>query len=475
MAEIMYIKTSEIYPHPKNPRKDLGDVSELAESIKHSGILQNLTVVKGHYRTKEEFSALSAEYSKNPTEELRAGLNEKKSPEGYTVIIGHRRLAASKMAELSEVPCTVSNMDEKEQLATMITENMQRTDLTVYEQAQGFQTMLDLGETEDTISERTGFSKGTVRHRLNLAKLDQELLKKKEKSADFQLTLKDLYELEKLDNEKDRNAVLKEARSSREIGSEVERFLKNKLRKENEKKLRRLLKENGIAEAPNNIYSYSRGYENVMSVSLDNASAVKAILNQMKKLKDKGKCLFKFQYDWLYILKRQDKKKKELSPYELEQKEKDSKRKYLRSTAKEVMSTFTAFVRERIKKDPSGENPEVFRKLWVQALRTELFGYESKILSFISEKQAYEMSGAEKESARAEADKLSTLNQLLILIAGDDRFSEVCSYNLEPKEENIGMLSLLYDTFFPEGFVLTDGQIDVIKGTHEYYAKGDKR
>lgn len=475
MAEIMYIKTSEIYPHPKNPRKDLGDVSELAESIKHSGILQNLTVVKGHYRTKEEFSALSAEYSKNPTEELRARLNEKKSPEGYTVIIGHRRLAASKMAELSEVPCTVSDMDEKEQLATMITENMQRTDLTVYEQAQGFQTMLDLGETEGTISERTGFSKGTVRHRLNLAKLDQELLKKKEKSADFQLTLKDLYELEKLDSEKDRNAVLKEARSSREIGSEVERFLKNKLRKENEKELRRILKENGIAEAPNNIYSYSGGYESVTEVSLDSASAKRNILNQMKKLKDKGKCLFKFQYDWLYILKRQDKKKKELSQYELEQKEKDSKRRYLRSTAKEVTEVFKAFVQKRISEDPADENPEIFRKLWGQALRTELFGYESKILSFISEKQAYAMSGAEKESARAEADKLSTLNQLLILIAGDDSLSEVVSYTLEPKEEKIGMLSLLYDTFFPEGFILTDEQIAVTKGTHEYYAKGDKR
>ena len=475
MAEIMYIKTSEIYPHPKNPRKDLGDVSELSESIKHSGILQNLTVVKGHYLTDKEISALSAEYSKNPTEELRARLNEKKSPEGYTVIIGHRRLAASKMAGLSEVPCTVSDMDEKEQLATMITENMQRTDLTVYEQAQGFQTMLDLGETEDTISERTGFSRGTVKHRLNLAKLDQELLKKKEKSADFQLTLKDLYELEKIDNEKDRNAVLKEARSSREIRSEVERFLKNKLRKENEKELRRILKENGIAEAPDNVYSYSGGYENVTSVSLDDASAKRNILNQMKKLKDKEKHLFKFQYNWLYILKRQDKKKKELSPYELEQKEKDAKKKYLKSTAKEVMRTFTAFVRERIKKDPSGENPETFRKLWVQALRTELFGYESKILSFISEKEMYAMSSAEKESARAEADKLSTLNQLLILIADDDCFSEVVSYTLEPKEENIGMLSLLYDTFFPEGFILTDGQIDVIKGTHEYYAKGDKQ
>ena len=356
----------------------------------------------------------------------------------------------------------------------MITENMQRTDLTVYEQAQGFQTMLDLGETEDSISLRTGFSKGTVRHRLNLAKLDRELLKKKEKSADFQLTLKDLYELEKLDNEKDRNAVLKEARSSREIGSEVERFLRNKLRRENEKELRRIFKENGIAEAPNNIYSYSGGYENMTSVSLSDASGVKKTIKETVKLKDKEKCLFKFQYDWLYILKRQEKKKKELSPSELEQKEKDAKKRYLKSTAKEVTEFFKAFVQKRISEDPAGDNPETFRKLWVQALRTELFCYESKILSFISEKDAYKMSAAEKESARAEADKLSTLNQLLILIAGNDSLSEVVSYNLEPREENIGMLSFLYETFFPEGFILTDGQIDVIKGTHEYYAKGDK-
>lgn len=38
------IKINELYPHPDNPRKDIGDVSELAESIKNQGIFQNLTV-----------------------------------------------------------------------------------------------------------------------------------------------------------------------------------------------------------------------------------------------------------------------------------------------------------------------------------------------------------------------------------------------------------------------------------------------
>ena len=45
MAEIKYIPVSKLWKHPDNPRKDLGDVTELAESIKVNGVLQNLTVV----------------------------------------------------------------------------------------------------------------------------------------------------------------------------------------------------------------------------------------------------------------------------------------------------------------------------------------------------------------------------------------------------------------------------------------------
>lgn len=111
-------------PHPDNPRKDIGDVSELAESIKASGILQNLTVVphEGKYR----------------------------------VIIGHRRLAAAKKAGLTSLPCTVCDMDYKTQLATMLSENMQRVDLTVVEQVQGIQMMLDLGESVQDVAGKTG-------------------------------------------------------------------------------------------------------------------------------------------------------------------------------------------------------------------------------------------------------------------------------------------------------------------------------
>lgn len=49
MADITYIPIRQLYPHPDNPRKELGDLSELAASIKENGVYQNLTVIPGHY------------------------------------------------------------------------------------------------------------------------------------------------------------------------------------------------------------------------------------------------------------------------------------------------------------------------------------------------------------------------------------------------------------------------------------------
>ena len=135
----------------------------------------------------------------------------------YTVLIGHRRLEAAKLAGITELPCRIaSDVGEKEQISTMLEENMQRRNLTIYEEAQGFQMMMDFGETESSIAAKTGFTKKTIRHRLNIAKLDQEELQRKEKDGGFQLSLKDLYELEKVKDVHVRNKILKESSSSRD-------------------------------------------------------------------------------------------------------------------------------------------------------------------------------------------------------------------------------------------------------------------
>lgn len=168
------IRTELIFPNPLNPRKDLGDLSELVESIKARGVLQNLTLVPRDEGT-------------------------------YYIVIGHRRHEASKLAGLETVPCFVSDMDEKAQVETMMIENLQRGDLTVYEQAQGFQMMLDLGGSVSEISDRTGFSSATVRRRMKLLELDQQKLQKAEKRG---ATLLDFAELEKIEDPDLRDTVL---------------------------------------------------------------------------------------------------------------------------------------------------------------------------------------------------------------------------------------------------------------------------
>ncbi len=170
---LVYLPTAKIYPHPDNPRKDVGDVTELADSIKESGILQNLTVV--------------------PHED------------GYRVIIGHRRLAASKLIGLAEVPCAVVDMDHRTQVATMLAENMQRVDLTVPEQVYGIQLMLDLGESVDEIQKKTGFSKSTVRHRIKMAELPKD---KFHESVSRGATLEQYIKLEQIKDPKLKAKVL---------------------------------------------------------------------------------------------------------------------------------------------------------------------------------------------------------------------------------------------------------------------------
>lgn len=182
------IDITKIFPHPDNPRQDLGDLTELAESIKTNGILQNLTVIPQDLELYQRKTGSKKAYTGN-----------------YTVIIGHRRLAAAKLAELKEVPCVITDMDMRTQVATMLLENMQRNDLTVWEQANGFQMMLNLGENVAGISEKTGFSQSTVRHRMKLLELDQGKLKE---SAERGATIHDYADLEKIENVDLRNTVL---------------------------------------------------------------------------------------------------------------------------------------------------------------------------------------------------------------------------------------------------------------------------
>lgn len=212
--KITYIPIEKLSAHPDNPRKELGDLTELAESIKESGIFQNLTVIPW-----------ISSITRQPADD--------ESMNGYyTVVIGHRRMAAARLAGLKELPCIISEMDYATQISTMLLENMQRSDLTVYEQAEGFQMMMDIGMTASELSRKTGFSNSTISKRTRLLELDKDKFKQ---GVERGATLADFAELNKIEDIETKNRLLES------IGTTNFDFeLKSEIRKQNEKKNERV-------------------------------------------------------------------------------------------------------------------------------------------------------------------------------------------------------------------------------------------
>ena len=207
MNEIKMIPIDQLWHHPDNPRLDIGDIDELTNSIKANGILQNLTVVfePEHKMTPHEWEYYSAYSLTEDGEVFKNMMRTKTIPDRYLVVIGNRRLEASKAAGLTELPCSIREMDHQEQIATMLQENMQRTDLTVYEQAKGIQMMMNLGFTKEQVSERTGFSKSTIERRLAVASLPEEETRD---AVDCGWDLTDLVEISKIEDRKTQARLL---------------------------------------------------------------------------------------------------------------------------------------------------------------------------------------------------------------------------------------------------------------------------
>ena len=140
---IQLLPIDQVKPNPDNPRRDTGDVAELAASIAAQGIQQALVVTP-------------------------AGEHE------YTLVIGHRRLLAARQAGLTRVPCMVRPLDEQKQTELMLVENVHRQNLTALEEAAGYAKLLDLGEDAGRMAKTTGRSERTVRRRLRVASIDEQ-------------------------------------------------------------------------------------------------------------------------------------------------------------------------------------------------------------------------------------------------------------------------------------------------------------
>lgn len=175
--QIKLINTSLIDPHPDNPLKNIGDVNDLAASIKTNGLLTPLSVVPNGER--------------------------------YRVIAGHRRLAACKQAGIGVAPCFVLHLNPLQQLEAMVTENCQREQLTVLEEADAIQGMLDLGATTANVAHRLGRSADYVRDRAKAASIKTEVRASRD---DFgQISIGQLVAIARYDGQPDRQKKLAQA------------------------------------------------------------------------------------------------------------------------------------------------------------------------------------------------------------------------------------------------------------------------
>lgn len=139
------IPINQIAPNPKQPRVEIGDLTELSGSIKQNGVLEPLLVKPNGNGT-------------------------------WMIIAGERRWRAANLAGLSEVPCIELDIDEKSIAEIALIENLQRKDLTIWEEADGFAYLTErFGYTHEEIAKKIGKSRSTVTESMAIAGLPESI------------------------------------------------------------------------------------------------------------------------------------------------------------------------------------------------------------------------------------------------------------------------------------------------------------
>ncbi len=140
------IPLEEVQPNADQPRKDLGDLQGLIDSVREKGVLEPLLV---RYLPEAE---------------------------KYLIISGERRYHAARAAGLRELPCIEKEVSDAETLELALIENLQRKDLTPFEEADGLQALADrFGLTHEEIGRRVSKGRSSVTEALSLRSIPDEI------------------------------------------------------------------------------------------------------------------------------------------------------------------------------------------------------------------------------------------------------------------------------------------------------------
>ena len=167
--EITMVKLSELRSNPYQPRKvfDEAALAELANSIKEHGVFQPIIA--------------------------------KKSIKGYEIIAGERRVKASIMAGLEEIPTIIRNFDDSEMMEIALLENLQRENLNAIEEAMAYRKLIEtLAITQEELAKRLGKSRSHITNMIGLLTLPDNIQRD---VSEKKISMGHARVLSKLDNE----------------------------------------------------------------------------------------------------------------------------------------------------------------------------------------------------------------------------------------------------------------------------------
>jgi len=138
------VPIEDIEPNPKQPRQALGDLSELTASVREKGILEPILVRPVGSR--------------------------------FQIIAGERRFRAATEAGLAEIPCIVRETSDAEAMEIALIENLQRKDLSPFEEADGLKTLAETyGYTHEKMAQRIGKSRSSLTETLSLTAMPEDV------------------------------------------------------------------------------------------------------------------------------------------------------------------------------------------------------------------------------------------------------------------------------------------------------------
>ncbi|MEX0770108.1 MAG: ParB/RepB/Spo0J family partition protein [Balneolaceae bacterium] len=191
---VLHIPVDHIRPNPHQPRKEFKEESleELSSSIRRHGLIQPITV---RYLGEKRFELIS----------------------------GERRLRASKLAGLKEIPSYIREVNDEQVLAFALIENIQREELNPLEVAMGYQRLMEeLNYTQNEVADQVGKNRTTVTNMLRLLNLPDFI---QAALRDEQISTGHARALINLKSEKDQKKLLKkiiaETLSVREVEKQV--------------------------------------------------------------------------------------------------------------------------------------------------------------------------------------------------------------------------------------------------------------